>query len=129
MSRGRGVFWSYADLLSSSVSSVKTLEEAKVARGCLYMQMPVQEVLAYATAKFPSSHCHFTVWYPAIQQVRGNSKDGLPCCKRNPREMGRGRLPTFRLHRREEHRPGSKDEGPKCQAEFHLISVDIASGL
>lgn len=27
-----------------SVSSTKTLEEAKVARGCLYMQMPVQEV-------------------------------------------------------------------------------------
>ena len=27
-----------------SVSSVRTLEEAKVTRGCLYMQMPVQEV-------------------------------------------------------------------------------------
>ncbi|KAI0360965.1 patatin-domain-containing protein [Trametes cingulata] len=31
------------------VSSVKTLEEAKVARGCLYMQMPVQE---YGTLQF-----------------------------------------------------------------------------
>jgi hypothetical protein len=29
---------------SSSVSSVQTLEEAKVTRGCLYMAMPVQEV-------------------------------------------------------------------------------------
>jgi hypothetical protein len=27
-----------------SVSSVRTLEAAKVARGCLYMQVPVQEV-------------------------------------------------------------------------------------
>lgn len=27
-----------------SVSSVKTLEEAKVARGCLYLQVPVHEV-------------------------------------------------------------------------------------
>ena len=27
-----------------SVSSVQTLEEAKVTRGCLYMAMPVQEV-------------------------------------------------------------------------------------
>lgn len=27
-----------------SVSSVRTLEEAKVAKGCIYMQMPVQEV-------------------------------------------------------------------------------------
>jgi hypothetical protein len=27
-----------------SVSSVQTLEEAKVSRGCLYMAMPVQEV-------------------------------------------------------------------------------------
>ncbi|KIJ66403.1 hypothetical protein HYDPIDRAFT_109426 [Hydnomerulius pinastri MD-312] len=31
------------------VSSVRTLEEAKVARGCLYMQMPVQE---YGTLQF-----------------------------------------------------------------------------
>ncbi|KAH9897805.1 patatin-domain-containing protein [Cubamyces lactineus] len=31
------------------VSSVKTLEETKVARGCLYMQMPVQE---YGTLQF-----------------------------------------------------------------------------
>ncbi|KII93959.1 hypothetical protein PLICRDRAFT_36181 [Plicaturopsis crispa FD-325 SS-3] len=31
------------------VSSVKTLEDAKVARGCLYMQMPVQE---YGTLQF-----------------------------------------------------------------------------
>ena len=31
-------------LCENSVSSVKTLEDAKVARGCLYMQMPVQEV-------------------------------------------------------------------------------------
>ena len=31
---------------SHSVSSVNTLEEAKVARGCLYMQMPVHEVCA-----------------------------------------------------------------------------------
>ena len=28
----------------ASVSSVKTLEEAKTTKGCLYMQMPVQEV-------------------------------------------------------------------------------------
>lgn len=27
-----------------SVSSVKTLEEAKVTKGCLYMAMPVHEV-------------------------------------------------------------------------------------
>lgn len=31
------------------VSSVRTLEEAKVARGCIYMQMPVQE---YGTLQF-----------------------------------------------------------------------------
>ena len=31
-------------LLFSSVSSVVSLEEAKVARGALYMQMPVQDV-------------------------------------------------------------------------------------
>ena len=31
-------------LTCRSVSSVKTLEEAKVMKGCLYMQMPVQEV-------------------------------------------------------------------------------------
>ncbi|KAG8219414.1 hypothetical protein J3R82DRAFT_336 [Butyriboletus roseoflavus] len=31
------------------VSSVRTLEEAKVTRGCLYMQMPVQE---YGTLQF-----------------------------------------------------------------------------
>lgn len=30
-----------------SVSSVTTLEEAKVARGCLYMQMPVQQVCPF----------------------------------------------------------------------------------
>lgn len=35
--------------LSPSVSSVKTLEEAKVARGCLYIQMPVHE---YGTMQF-----------------------------------------------------------------------------
>jgi hypothetical protein len=27
-----------------SVSSVKTLEDAKISPGCLYMQMPVQDV-------------------------------------------------------------------------------------
>ena len=33
------------------MSSVKTLEEAKVSKGCLYMGMPVQEVrrLVYCT--------------------------------------------------------------------------------
>ena len=29
---------------SDSVSSVNTLEEVKVAKGCLYVQVPVQEV-------------------------------------------------------------------------------------
>lgn len=31
-------------IFNTSVSSVKTLEEAKITKGCLYMQMPVQEV-------------------------------------------------------------------------------------
>jgi hypothetical protein len=31
-------------MIPRSVSSVQTLEEAKVTRGCLYMAMPVQEV-------------------------------------------------------------------------------------
>ncbi|PSS29666.1 hypothetical protein PHLCEN_2v2814 [Hermanssonia centrifuga] len=34
------------------VSSVKTLEEAKIARGCLYMQMPVQEFGTLQFGKF-----------------------------------------------------------------------------
>ncbi|EKM61421.1 uncharacterized protein PHACADRAFT_135056 [Phanerochaete carnosa HHB-10118-sp] len=34
------------------VSSIKTLEEAKVARGCLYMQMPVQEFGTLQFGKF-----------------------------------------------------------------------------
>jgi len=31
-------------LIRFSVSSVNTLEDAKVAKGCLYIQMPIQEV-------------------------------------------------------------------------------------
>lgn len=40
-----------------SVSSVQTLEEAKVTRGCLYMAMPVQEVseVAYQAYGLPIS--------------------------------------------------------------------------
>ncbi|KAH9949389.1 patatin-domain-containing protein [Amylocystis lapponica] len=38
------------------VSSVKTLEEAKVARGCLYMQMPVQEFGTLQFGKFEEIH-------------------------------------------------------------------------
>lgn len=35
-----------------SVSSVKTLEDAKVAPGCLYMGMPVQEVCTFLHRPF-----------------------------------------------------------------------------
>jgi hypothetical protein len=35
----------------SSVSSVNTLEQAKLAKNCLYIQMPVQEVIQYPDPK------------------------------------------------------------------------------
>lgn len=116
MSRGRSVFWSYADLLSSSVSSVKTLEEAKVARGCLYMQMPVQEVRAYATAKFPSSHCHFHSLVPcnltssrkskrrAIMLRKKSSRNGKRKAAYLPHSSARGT--QARLQRRRAEVPG-----------------------
>jgi len=42
--RTSGEFTRFIPNIASSVSSVKTLEDAKVAPGCFYMQMPVQEV-------------------------------------------------------------------------------------
>jgi lysophospholipid hydrolase len=35
--------WTHVPDNDHSVSSVRTLEEAKVTKGCLYMQMPVQD--------------------------------------------------------------------------------------
>ena len=35
-------------MLGHSVSSVNTLEEVKVAKGCLYVQVPVQEVCQHS---------------------------------------------------------------------------------
>lgn len=41
----------FLPLFLFSVSSVRTLEEAKVARGCLYMKMPVQEVSEHVSSR------------------------------------------------------------------------------
>lgn len=52
-----------------SVSSVKTLEEAKTTKGCLYMQMPVQEVpiVRSVPVRFLTHvPCISAVWYPPV---------------------------------------------------------------
>ena len=44
-----------------SVSSVKTLEEAKAARGCFYMQIPVQDVSVILSIEFQTKMLRFSV--------------------------------------------------------------------
>jgi len=56
-------------ILVYSVSSVRTLEEAKVTNGCLYFAPPVQEV---RRGDFVISHLLISpsVWYTSVWKVR-----------------------------------------------------------
>ncbi|KAI0783411.1 patatin-domain-containing protein [Abortiporus biennis] len=57
------------------VSSVKTLEEAKVARGCLYMQMPVHE---YGTLQFGKfEEIQKKGYHAALELLRKWDEEGL----------------------------------------------------
>ncbi|RPD57124.1 patatin-domain-containing protein [Lentinus tigrinus ALCF2SS1-6] len=57
------------------VSSVKTLEEAKVTKGCLYMQLPVQE---YGTLQFSKfEEIQKTGYHAAINFLEKFEADGL----------------------------------------------------
>ncbi|THH33139.1 hypothetical protein EUX98_g1035 [Antrodiella citrinella] len=57
------------------VSSVKTLEEAKVARGCLYMQMPVQQ---YGTLQFSKfEDIQRDGYHAAMEFLRKWDEEGL----------------------------------------------------
>lgn len=53
------------------MSSVKTLEEAKVSKGCLYMAMPVQEVrgVCYCGGEFGTNSAWIIVWHDAVWKV------------------------------------------------------------
>ena len=51
-----------------SVSSVKTLEEAKVAKSCLYVQIPVDEVNSTPWCEM-SADAFNLVWDFTVQQV------------------------------------------------------------
>lgn len=52
--------------MSCSVSSVNTLEEAKVAKNCLYIQMPVQEVNLHIAVRLVHALKVILVWNPAV---------------------------------------------------------------
>ena len=72
----RNIGGTKVNCLRRSVSSVKTLEEAKVARGCLYMQMPVQEVCGISRSQVDAAKpLAFTVQHPSIWEVRRNTDE------------------------------------------------------
>lgn len=101
-----------ANCLRRSVSSVKTLEEAKVARGCLYMQMPVQEVCGVSESSPRANVAKalaFTVQHSSVWEVRRNTEERVPRRDGNFGEMGGRRLSPFGVCGREEHGARSKN--------------------
>jgi hypothetical protein len=88
----------HAENSCHSVSSVKTLEEAKVARGCLYMQMPVQEVHSVSHVLFCPTHSHFSSVHCNLVSLKRYRNEGIMrlwTSLESGKKKGACRLPTW----------------------------------
>lgn len=73
-----------------SVSSVRTLEEAKVANGCLYFAPSVQEVRCVGSVILLLL-TGLSVWYTSIWEVRGYRREGIQVCTQSSKKVEGGR--------------------------------------
>jgi hypothetical protein len=102
-----------------SVSSVQTLEEAKVTRGCLYMAMPVQEVSEIAYQGYAPPIPQLTVWNTAMGQIRGDTRTGVRGSHKNTGGVGRARKASVWINRRKGCEYKEK-ERTECEEEHYI---------
>ena len=113
---------------SCSVSSVQTLEEAKVTRGCLYMAIPVQEVCNSNLQGYMLMVPYLTVRNFAMGKVRGNTRKRIPGSHEDTGAMGTRGKASDGIYRgkglecEEEERTECKEE---LDLKVHSISMCI----